>query len=138
MSRGLIALTVGCALVCASVSHAAQVTATKIGSPQWNVADFNLVSANVGTAASGYQEFFDLTGNQILTAPFYKNYPGVGAGPSGVAHPPPYDQDLSNGLANLGLTDKSTFSVPEFSNGKGVLLSFMVIADSTTTGTSLD
>jgi hypothetical protein len=138
MRRGLIALVVGCALACATIGRAAQVTATKVGSPTWNLADFNLDSANVGTAQSGYQEFFDLTGGQILTAPFYKNYPGVGAGPSGVAHPPPYDKDLSNGLANLNLQDKSTFSVPEFSNGKGVLLSFMVIADGSTTGTSPD
>jgi hypothetical protein len=138
MRRGLLALVAGCALSIASLVHAGPVTVTPIGSPQWKPADFHFFTATVGTAQSGYQEFFDLTGSQILTAPFYKNYPGVGAGPSGVNHPPPYDHDLKDGLANLGIADKSDFKVSDFSNGKGVLLAWMIVASGNTSGTSPD
>src|SRR5437868_499643 len=105
------------ALVAAPLNvRAASVDVTKVGTPVWDVVDCNLVSANVGTAASGYAEFFKLTGEQILPPPFYKNYPGVGAGP-GDPHAPPYDKDISNGLAALGLTDRSSFDVSDFSSG---------------------
>lgn len=137
MRRGILALSLGCAL--ASTAQAG-VVVTQIGSPEWKPTDFHFFTATIGTAASGYQEFFDLTGGEILTAPYYKNYPGVGAGPSGVPHAPPYDHDLKDGLANLGIQDQpnDTFKVSDFSNGKGVLLSWMIVASGNTTGSSPD
>src|SRR5205814_7029690 len=60
------------------------------------------------------------------------------AGPSGVPHAPPYDHDLADGLNNLGLQDQSTFPVSDFSNGRGVLLAWMVVASGNTSGSSPD
>ena len=122
--------------VVAARSNAAQVQVTKIGNPAWNVVDFHLVAADVGTAADNYAEFFSLTGDKILPPPFYKNYPGVGAGPSGVEHQPPYDQDLGNGLKNLGLKDTTTFPISDFTNGRAPVGMFMIVADGSTTGSS--
>ncbi len=136
MSRIACFVLVCCALI-APVTNASPVTVTKIKDPVWAPADFNLVSATVGTSATGYAEYFKLTGEQILTPPSYKNYPGVGAGP-GDPEAPPYDKDISNGLKALNLTNSSTFSTKDFSNGKGVMLAFMVIASGDATGSSPD
>ena len=117
---------------------AATVDVTKIGTPAWNLVDFHLVAAPVGTAADNYAGFFTLTGDKLLPPPFYKNYPGVGAGPSGVEHQPPYDKDLANGITAQGLTEQSVFPISDFSNGRAPLLAFMIVADGSTTGSSPD
>jgi len=118
--------------------QAASVQITKIGTPAWNVLDFHLVAADVGTASDNYAEFFTLTGDKILPPPFYKNYPGVGAGPSGAEHQPPYDKDLANGVTSLGLKEQSVFPISDFSNGRGPVGMFMIVADGSTTGSSPD
>ena len=141
MSRTRRLVGVGICLVLmllVSRGRAATVQITKIGTPAWNVVDFHLVAADVGTASDNYAGFFTLTGDKILPPPFYKNYPGVGAGPSGVEHRPPYDKDLANGLASLGLKDQSMFPISDFTNGRGPVGMFMIVADGSTTGSSPD
>ena len=46
--------------------------------------------------------------------------------------------DISNGLKALNLADRSTFTTKDFSNGKGVMLAYMVIANGDATGSSPD
>ena len=118
----------------ASIAAGAQVDVTKFGSPVWQPVDFHFVAADVGNGANGYAEFFTLS-QQILPEPNHKNYPNVGIGP-GAPHGPPYDREIGDGLASLGLQDRTSFPVSDFSNGRAVILTFMVVADGTETGSS--
>src|SRR5262245_32871748 len=99
---------------------AAEVTFTPIGTPAWELVDFHVFSAPIGTSASGYAEFL-ATLAALLPPPNHVSDPAVGILP-GVTHAPPYDQELANGVSNQGFAEKATFTAAQFSNGLGVYL----------------
>ena len=109
---------------------------TKIGSPTWIPADFHVFSAPIGTAGSGYAEFLT-SALAILPSPNHVFNPSLGVGP-GAPHAPPYDSEISRGVGNAGFRQGHSFSVPEFSNGNGVWVSYMTVPNPGTTGSSPD
>ena len=119
------------AIMCALaviVTHsatAATIEATPFGAPTWTPVDFNMFSAPIGTVTSGYAEAFE-TVLSLLPEPKHRTHPGLGVGP-GDPHDPPYDQELSNGVANRGFQRKTVFSGSEFSNGEAAQLAFMAV-----------
>jgi hypothetical protein len=112
------------------------VQASPIGSPTWKPADFHVFSAPMGTAADGYAEFLT-TALAILPPPNHVFNPSLAVGP-GAPHAPPYTSEMANGVTNLGFDQSHTFGVPEFSNGNGVFVVWMVIPNPGTTGSSPD
>src|ERR1044071_7338362 len=116
---------------------ASEITFSPIGSPTWLPVDFHVFSAPIGTASSGYAEFLT-TLAALLPPPNHISDPAVGILP-GASHAPPYDQELANGVSNLGFPEKTTFTTAEFSNGLGVYLAFMIIpGPGSPTGSSQD
>jgi len=110
---------------------------TPIGNPTWEPVDFHLFSAPVGTPETGFIEFA-LTAMSILAPPGHVGHDQIGIGP-GAPHDPPYDSELADGLANLGIADKEVFTVPEFSFPNAVWLVWMVVpAAGAPTGSSPD
>ena len=67
-----------------------------IGTPTWRPVGFQLFSAPIGTADSGYVEFGE-TMEALLPAPNHVPHPDLGVGP-GAAHQPPYDDELAAGV----------------------------------------
>ena len=98
--------------------------------------DFHLMAAPIGTAATGYAEFAE-TALALLPPPNHVFNPFFLVGP-GAPHPPPYDSELRDGVASLGLHEGVQFDVSEFSNGSGIYLVFMVVPAPGTTGSSPD
>jgi hypothetical protein len=115
-------------------SSAPQITA--IGSPTWKPVDFHMFSAETGTFRTGFAEFLTTT-LSLLPEPNHRFHPDLGVGP-GDPHCPPYDTELAQGVASLGLVEKSVFGVPEFSRGEGVYLVWMNIPAPGTGGRSPD
>jgi hypothetical protein len=109
---------------------------TPIGKPGWQPVDFNLFSAPIGTAASGYAEFTATT-LAILPEPNHRAHPQLGVGP-GAPHLPPYDREIRDGVRALGFDQRGPFSLPEFSNGNGVWLAWMNVPRRGTRGSSPD
>ena len=56
----------------------------------------------------------------------------------GIAHQPPYDTELAEGVANAGFREAVRFSQEEFSGGNGVIFVMMVVPAPGTTGSSPD
>jgi hypothetical protein len=90
----------------------------------------------IGTWDSGFAEFLE-NALAILPPPNHQPHPALGVGP-GAPHPPPYDTEMGEGIANLGLHQGVQFNSDEFSNGMGVLLSWMIVPSPGTTGSSPD
>jgi len=109
---------------------------TPIGNPIWKPVDFHLFSAPIGTAATGYAEFA-LTALALLPPPNHVFHPDLLVGP-GAPHAPPYDSELADGVADLGLHEGVRFDTSEFSAGQGVYLSWMNVPSPGTTGSSPD
>src|SRR5262249_38663363 len=89
-----------------------------------------------GTAATGYAEFAD-TSLALLPPPNHVFHPDLLVGP-GAPHAPPYDSELADGVADLGLHAGVRFGTSEFSTGQGVYLSWMNVPSPRTTGPSPD
>ena len=116
---------------------AAGVTFTPIGTPTWEPVDFHVFSAPIGTEGSGYAEFL-ATLAALLPPPNHISDPAVGILP-GTSHAPPYNQELANGVSNLGYAEKTAFTASGFSNGMGVYLAYMIVPRAGgTTGSSQD
>lgn len=109
---------------------------TPIGTPTWKPVDFHLFSAPVGTADSGYVEFFNTT-LSLLPPPNHLPHPALGVGP-GAPHQPPYDSEFAANVAALGYQDAVRFNRSQFSNGNGVYLVWMNVPFPGTTGSSPD
>ena len=109
---------------------------TPIGNPTWKPVDFHLFSAPVGTPETGFAEF-TATALALLPPPNHQFHPALGVGP-GAPHVPPYDSELANGVAALGLHEGVRFNTAEFSNGIGVFLAWMNVPAPGTTGSSPD
>lgn len=93
---------------------------TPIGNPTWKIVDIHLLSAPIGTKEDGYAGFTQ-TVCTLLPEPYHN------CGNPGAPHQPPYDQEFTNGIANLGFHEGNKFSVKEFSGGKGVYLVWMTV-----------
>jgi hypothetical protein len=125
-SPGWFALCLGCALLGASAANADALVLTPVGSPSFQLTDFHQFTAPIGTAADSYAEFTQ-TLQAILPPPNYQFLPGAGLIGPGTPTPGPYTQDIAKGLANLGVTDQSSFQASDFSNGNGAYLAFMIV-----------
>jgi hypothetical protein len=135
--RPLPTVAFSIAVVVAQWSPAATIEATSFGAPAWEPVDFNMFSAAIGTEATGYAESLE-TVLSLLPEPKHRQHDQLGVGP-GDPHDPPYDGELSAGVANLGFQRRSVFSPFEFSNGQGVYLAFMVVPrPQSATGSSPD
>jgi hypothetical protein len=106
--------------------QASTVTLQRIGTPIWTPVDFHVFSAPAGS----WEEFLEVI-NAIWGPP---NHPL----PTGAPHPPPYDTELAEGIARQGYHEGNTFLVTEFSGGRAIFLTFMLIPDPGTTGSSPD
>lgn len=109
---------------------------TPIGSPTWKPVDFHLFAAPVGTATSGYVEFFD-TQLALLPSPNHVPHPALGIGP-GLPHLPPYNSEFANSIASLGYHEGLQFNRSEFSNGSGIFLVWTNVPSPGITGSSPD
>ena len=107
-----------------------------IGTPTWRPVGFQLFSAPIGTADSGYVEFGE-TMEALLPAPNHVPHPDLGVGP-GAAHQPPYDDELAAGVDAQGYHERGPFTLSEFSNGNGVWLVWMNVPHPGTQGSSPD
>jgi len=118
-------------------SAAANVVITQIGTPTWQPVDTHVFSAPIGTPATGFAEFSQ-TLDALLPPPNHILRPGAGVSP-GLPHPGPYDRELAEGIARLGFTDKSVFSVSEFSAPNGIYFATMFVPGANApTGSSPD
>jgi hypothetical protein len=95
------------------------------GTPTFIPTDFHLFAAPIGTAASGYAEFFQ-TLQAILPPPNHLFDPATGLG-LGAPHPGPFGQEIGQGVAANGFIESTAFTTTDFSNGTGVFLAFMII-----------
>ena len=109
---------------------------TPIGAPTWMPVDFNLFSAPIGTAGSGYAEFGE-TMMALLPPPNHMPHPSLGVGP-GAPHAPPYDSEMADGVSDQGFNAGVRFATSEFSNGAGVWLAWMNVPAPGATGSSPD
>jgi len=109
---------------------------TPIGNPTWMPVDFHLFSAPVGTAETEYAEFLQ-TMLALLPPPNHVFNPILGVGP-GAPHQPPYDSELTAGVADLGFHEGVQFREDEFSNGMGVWVAWMNVPAPGVTGSSPD
>jgi hypothetical protein len=133
---GAAAATMLTAPLSADPPPAQGVRLTPIGNPTWKPVDFHLFSAPIGTAATGYAEFAT-TALAILPPPNHVFHPDLLVGP-GAPHPPPYDSELADGVADLGFHEGVRFNTSEFSDGQGVFLVWMNVPTPGTTGSSPD
>jgi len=130
----LVALPVGGAS--AAPPPVQGVRMTPIGTPTWKPADLHMFSAPIGTADSGYAEFGE-TALAILPPPNHIFNSTLLVGP-GAPHQPPYDTEMGDGIAAMGLHHGVQFGSGEFSSGMGVWLTWMTVPAPGSTGSSPD
>lgn len=130
----LVALPVGSAS--AAPPPVQGVRLTPIGNPIWTPVDVHLSSLEIGTWGTGFAEFYANI-QAILPPPNHSWHDALAVGP-GQPHQPPYDTEMGEGIANLGLHEGVQFSPDEFSNGMGVMVSWMTVPAPGTTGSSPD
>ncbi len=102
----------------------AAITVTPVGAPSWQPVDLHLVSVPIGPAPDFPGVFPTLAA--ILPPPEHEPHPQLGIGP-GAPHAPPYDHEIGDGLSANSWTDAAVFTLPQFSKGNAVMLTFMVV-----------
>lgn len=117
-------------------SRRGQIRLNRIGHPIWKPVDFQVFTAPIGTASDGYAGFAN-TAFSMLPEPNHAFHPDLLVGP-GSPHAPPYDAELTRGLAANDYPSRRNFSVAEFSNGQAVYVVWMNVAHPGTTGSSPD
>jgi hypothetical protein len=95
----------------------------KIGNPLWEPVDFHQVTVDMSPYAPTY---FQPLLEQIMPAPNHVWNDALGIGP-GAAHSSPYDHELEDGLARLGLRTGSLFSTAEATWPNAILSLWMVV-----------
>jgi hypothetical protein len=103
----------------------AQIKLTQVGEPTWQPVDFSTFAAPIGTSESGYAEFGE-TMQAILPPPNHVWIDGLGIGP-GAPHPPPYDTEMSTGVANAGFDEQLLFLPDDFTAPSGIWVTFMLV-----------
>lgn len=116
----------------------AEIITTSVGAPEWQVVDFHLFSAPIGTQVTGYAALFDTVAS-VLPPPNHVINPATGTIEPGTPHAPPYDNEIGSGVRASGFAEKTTFAAQEFSNGYAVFLAFMLVpGPESTSGSSPD
>src|SRR5262245_6559448 len=92
----------------------ADVTITPIGTPTWEPVDFHQFASKIGSLSNGFAEEAALQA-QILPPPNHVSNPSLGIGP-GAPHAGPYDHEFADGLAALGIADRSVYTREEFTS----------------------
>jgi hypothetical protein len=108
---------------------------TKVGNPIWKPVDFHLFSTQIGTPPTFSALFSTL--RAILPSPNHELHPALFIGP-GDPHCGPYDTELAQGMAALGLVDSTEYGPGDFTDENGIVLMFMTVADPGRNGTSPD
>ena len=85
--------------------------------PGWAPTRVVLFSANIGRAGENRDALL-----QALLAPRHKLYGGANELGPGIAHPPPYDDEIYQGLDALGLTPSQAFDDAQFTAPQGVVM----------------
>ena len=132
-----LALAVVLGMLPASQAASGGMQLKPIGDPIWKPVDCHVFSAPIGTAATGYTEFFETVG-RLLPPPNHVPRPPLLAIGPGTAHPPPYDSELEAGVDSQNFHEGHAFVRSEFSDGSGVFLVCMVVPAPGTTGSSPD
>ena len=112
------------------------VVTVPFGQPVWEQTDFPRFAAPVGTAITGYSEFFE-TMASLLPPPEHVLHPSLGIGP-GAPHGPPYDYELGESVKRLQLREASNYTAAEFSHGMGVWVAWMNVPAPGEVGASPD
>lgn len=110
---------------------------TPIGNPTWAPVDFHMFSAPLGTAGTGYAEFYESM-QALLPPPNHVFNASQGGVFPGAAHVPPYDQEMATGLATQGYHEGVRFSKTEFSSGNAVWVTWMNVPHPGVAGSSPD
>lgn len=110
------------------VKPALSISLTPIGTPNWKPADIHVFSASGGSL-----DDFEATIAALLPTPNH----GPGGSP-GQPHAPPYDAELAQGISRLHLHEGGPFTVLEFSNGNAVYITWMIVPNPGTVGSSPD
>jgi hypothetical protein len=100
------------------------------GAPIWRPADVHIFAAPIGFSPD-YAEAQQVV-NAILPPPNHENG-GIGA-----PHPPPYDTELAQGVANQGYKEGERFATADFSTGNGIFMVWMTLPAPGTIGSSTD
>jgi hypothetical protein len=107
----------------------------RIGDPIWRPVDFHLFSAPIGSPPN-FEGFFS-TIFSLLPPPNHQFHPQLLVGP-GAPHGPPYDTELAQGVAALGVEESRVFGASEFSSTNGIYFVWMTVPDPGTMGSSPD
>ena len=116
----LRALSVTVVLLAADAS--AQILRTPFGTPAWEPVDLHLFVAPIGSAPNFEGVLTSL--QAVLPEPNHRFHPDLFIGP-GDPHNPPYNQELTAGLASSGFQEKGIFDVSDFSGSNGIYLAMM-------------
>lgn len=107
----------------------------KIGDPAWEPVDFHQVAVDMTRYEPTY---FRALLEHVLQAPDHVWNDALGIAP-GAAHPPPYDHEIGDRLAELGFEPGSLFSAVEITWPNAFLGTFMVVPSAgAPTGSSPD
>jgi hypothetical protein len=109
----------------------------RIGDPSWSPTDCHLLSAPIGTAATGYAEAFETIGRLLPPPNHVSGLPLLAIGP-GAAHAPPYTSEFREGISSQDFHSGHRFTSSEFSDGNGVFLVCMVVPAPGAVGSSPD
>jgi hypothetical protein len=85
--------------------------------PEWAPARVVLFSANIGSAGASRDTLL-----QALLAPRHKLYGAANQLGPGIAHPPPYEDEIYEGLDALGITPSQAFDDAQFTAPQGVVM----------------
>jgi hypothetical protein len=99
----------------------------KIGHPTWKPVDFHLFTAALGTADSGFAEYFDNL-QKVLPPPNHLLHPELSLGP-GAPHPGPYGRELKQTISHAGFREDTQFRLSEFLEPNGIWFVWMNVPD---------
>lgn len=109
----------------------------QIGSPTWELVDFHVFSAPIGTEETMYVEVNE-TLAKILPPPEHEMHPDLGIGP-GAAHEPPYDTEMGANIKEAGFRESDSFTAAEAGEGNAIFATWMAVPrGDSATGSSPD
>jgi hypothetical protein len=99
------------------------------GTPSWTALSWAVYAAPVGTLANNGAEFTQTT-TQVWS-PDHVFDAAKNVIKSAVAHAPPYDSELPNGLTNAGFTNSGCFSASDWQAPGGIVVSTLLVPSAT-------